>query len=89
MKREVLDTLLLHHRVDLLEQISQVKWVELRHLEDLLVRDDDELRLALPVVVEAGQASLIVQVRSGCVLLLPLGTIAGLPLWRQWRTLGW
>jgi len=73
MEREVVDALLLHDTVNLLEKIPQIKWIELSKLIDLLVRNDDQLGLSLPVEIKSHETPLIIHVSVGCILLLARG----------------
>lgn len=74
MQSEVVDTLLLHDTVNLLEKIPQVEWIELSKLVQLLMRDNDQLRLSLPVKIKARETSLIIHVSVRCILLLAMRT---------------
>jgi len=73
MESEVVDALLLHDTVNLLEKIPQVKWIKLSKLVQLLVRDNDQLGLSLPVEIKGRETPLIVHVSVGCKLLLARG----------------
>jgi hypothetical protein len=70
MESEVIDALLLHDTVNLLEKISQVKWIKLSKLVKLLMRDNDQLCLPLPVKIDVRETPLVIHVSVGCILLL-------------------
>ena len=70
MESEVVDALLLHDTVNLLEKIPQVEWIKLSKLVKLLMRDNDQLGLPLPVKIEGRETSLVIHVSGGCILLL-------------------
>ena len=73
MESEVVDALLLHDTVNLLEKIPQVEWIKLSKLVQLLVRDNDQLGLSLPVEIKGRETPLIIHVSVGCILLLARG----------------
>tara|TARA_B110000027_G_C16111815_1_gene298103 strand:+ start:1951 stop:2328 length:378 start_codon:yes stop_codon:yes gene_type:complete len=73
MESEVIDALLLHDTVNLLEKIPQIKWIELSKLIELLVRNDDQLGLSLPVEIKSRETPLVIHVSVGCILLLARG----------------
>lgn len=73
MESEVVDALLLHDTVNLLEKIPQIKWIELSKLVKLLMRNDNQLGLSLPVEIKVRETPLIIQVSVGCILLLASG----------------
>jgi len=75
MESEVVDTLLLHDRVNLLEKISKVEWIKLSKLINLLVRNDNQLCLSLPVEIEVRETPLVIQMIVGCILLFASGLI--------------
>lgn len=73
METEVVDALLLHDTVNLLEKIPQVEWIKLSKLVNLLMRDNDQLGLPLPVKIEGRETPLVIHVSVGCILLLTRG----------------
>lgn len=70
MESEVVDALLLHDTVNLLEKIPQVEWIKLSKLVKLLMRDNDQLGLPLPVKIEGRETPLVIHVSGGCIFLL-------------------
>ena len=86
MKSEVVDALLFHYRVNLLKKIAQIERIKFRQLVKLLVRNNNQLGLALPVEIETRQAALIVQVSVWCIFLLALGAVTLTLVRITWRT---
>ena len=75
VSREVTNALLFDHGLNLLEDVREIKWVKLCHLEHPLMRNDNEIRASLPGDVEVRQTTLIVQMSRWWKLLFSLRTI--------------
>lgn len=75
MESEVVDAILLHETVNLLEKIPQVEWIKLSKLVHPLVRDNNQMGLSLPVEIKVRETPLIVHVSVGCILLLAMGAV--------------
>jgi len=76
MKSEIHDTLLLHDGVDFLKEIPKVKGIKLCQLVELLMRNDDQLCLSLPVEIKVCETPLVIQMGIGCVLLFTRRTVS-------------
>ena len=76
MESEVVDALLLHDRVNLLEKVPEVEWIKFRKLVKLLMRNYDQLCLSLPVEIDVCETPLVIQMSAGCKLLLTGGAVS-------------
>ena len=61
VQSEVLHAFLLHDSIDLLEQITKIEWIKFGEFEDSLMRNDDEIRAAVPVEINVAKSPLHVE----------------------------